>query len=106
MNEQIMRARMTLPTNNLSTNLALTLIPTTVRKINELVKRVRISKVHAYIISHLKEQMPMMMGFAKKQKQLIDNLPAVFRTVMKVFPPPPPTFTHTYILLYYHSYIF
>ena len=59
-----------------------------VRKINELVKRVRICKVHAYIISHLKEQMPMMMGFAKKQKQLIESLPAVFRTVMKVFPPP------------------
>jgi hypothetical protein len=41
-----------------------------VRKINELVKRVRICKVHAYIISYLKEQMPMMMGFAKKQKQV------------------------------------
>ena len=41
-----------------------------VRKINELVKRVRICKVHAYIISHLKEQMPMMMGFAKKQKEV------------------------------------
>ena len=49
----------------------------------------RISKVHAYIISHLKEQMPMMMGFAKKQKQLIENLPAVFRTVMKVTSPHP-----------------
>jgi hypothetical protein len=56
-----------------------------VRKINELVKRVRICKVHAYIISHLKEQMPMMMGFAKKQKQLIENLPTVFRSVMKKF---------------------
>ena len=41
-----------------------------VRKINELVKRVRICKVHAYIISHLKEQMPMMMGFSKKQKEV------------------------------------
>mmetsp|Transcript_4909 Transcript_4909/g.5066 ORF Transcript_4909/g.5066 Transcript_4909/m.5066 type:complete len:543 (+) Transcript_4909:252-1880(+) len=56
-----------------------------VRKINELVKRVRICKVHAYIISHLKEQMPMMMGHAKKQKTLVDTLPAVFRTVMKKF---------------------
>ena len=41
-----------------------------VRKINELVKRVRGGKVHAYIISNLKEQMPMMMGHAKKQKQV------------------------------------
>jgi hypothetical protein len=56
-----------------------------VRKINELVKRVRICKVHAYIIGHMKEQMPMMMGHAKKQKELIDTLPAVFRTVMKKY---------------------
>jgi len=54
-----------------------------VRKINELVKRVRLCKVHAYIISYLKEQMPMLMGHAKKQAQLIETLPGVFRTVMK-----------------------
>jgi GTPase SAR1 family protein len=41
-----------------------------VRKINELVKRVRLCKVHAYIISTLKEQMPMLMGHSKKQKQV------------------------------------
>jgi hypothetical protein len=41
-----------------------------VRKINELVKRVRLAKVHAYIIGHLKEQMPVMMGHAKKQTQV------------------------------------
>ena len=84
MTKQLIRTPLT--ATNLSIKLSPT--PTTVRKINELVKRVRISKVHAYIISHLKEQMPMMMGFAKKQKQLIENLPAVFRTVMKVSPPP------------------
>ena len=41
-----------------------------IRKINELVKRIRTCKVHAYIIGHLKEQMPMLMGHAKKQKQV------------------------------------
>lgn len=46
-------------------------------------KRVRLCKVHAYIISYLKEQMPMLMGHAKKQAQLIETLPIVFRTVMK-----------------------
>lgn len=56
-----------------------------VRKINELVKRVRICKVHAYIIAHLKEQMPMMMGHSKKQRELIDDLPKVFRSVMKKY---------------------
>jgi hypothetical protein len=56
-----------------------------VRKINELVKRVRLAKVHAYILSHLRDQMPMLMGHAKKQKELIENLPAVFRAVLKKY---------------------
>ena len=54
-----------------------------VRKINELVKRVRIAKVHCYILSYLREQMPMLMGHSKTQKKLIADLPRVFRTVMK-----------------------
>lgn len=41
-----------------------------VRKINELVKRVRIAKVHAYIIGYLREQMPMFLGKDKKQKEV------------------------------------
>jgi len=56
-----------------------------VRKINELVKRVRSSKVHAYIIGHLKEQMPMFLGSAKKQAQLIDGLKDVFKSVLKKY---------------------
>lgn len=54
-----------------------------VRKINELVKRVRSCKVHAYIIGYLKEQMPMFLGASKKQTQLIENLPGVFKSVLK-----------------------
>jgi len=54
-----------------------------VRKINELVKRVRTAKVHAYIIGYLREQMPTFMGKEKKQKKLIEELGAVFRAVMK-----------------------
>ena len=54
-----------------------------VRKINELVKRVRIAKVHCYILSYLREQMPMLMGHSKTQKKLIADMPRVFRTVMK-----------------------
>eukprot|EP01038_Epipyxis_sp_PR26KG_P005497 gene5497-7609_t len=48
-------------------------------------KRVRIAKVHAYIISHLKEQMPMLMGHKKKQEQLIEGLSGQFRSVLKKF---------------------
>mmetsp|Transcript_33106 Transcript_33106/g.33711 ORF Transcript_33106/g.33711 Transcript_33106/m.33711 type:complete len:528 (+) Transcript_33106:87-1670(+) len=54
-----------------------------VRKINELVKRVRIGKVHSYILSYLKEQMPMFMGKEKKQKEMIAELDVVFRAVLK-----------------------
>lgn len=56
-----------------------------VRKINELVKRMRACKVHAYIIAHLREQMPYMMGIAKKQKELIAGLGEVFKTVLKKY---------------------
>ncbi|KAK4344504.1 hypothetical protein RND71_034680 [Anisodus tanguticus] len=44
------------------------------RRINEFVKRARAAKIHAYIISHLKKEMPAMMGKAKTQKRLMDNL--------------------------------
>ncbi|KAG0451425.1 hypothetical protein HPP92_026230 [Vanilla planifolia] len=48
------------------------------RRINEFVKRARAAKIHAYIISHLKKEMPSMMGKAKAQQRLIDNLEDVF----------------------------
>jgi hypothetical protein len=56
-----------------------------VRKINELVKRLRKVKTLAYIIGYLKSQMPAVMGKEKKQKKLIADLPNVFRTVMKKY---------------------
>ena len=56
-----------------------------VRKINQLVKRIRIGKVHAYILSYLREQMPMLMGHAKKQNELIENMSSVFRSVWKKY---------------------
>ena len=56
-----------------------------VRKINELVKRLRKVKTLAYIIGHLKAQMPAMMGREKKQKKLIADLPNVFRAIMKKY---------------------
>jgi len=46
-----------------------------VRKINELVKRIRKVKTLAYIVGHLKSQMPAMVGKEKKQKKLINDLP-------------------------------
>lgn len=56
-----------------------------VRKINELVKRIRKVKTLAYIIAHLKSQMPSLMGKEKKQNKLIADLPNVFRTILKKY---------------------
>lgn len=55
-------------------------------QINEFVKRARAAKIHAYIISHLKKEMPAMMGKAKKQKRLIDNLEDEFVKVCLSYP--------------------
>jgi hypothetical protein len=73
-----------------------------VRKINELVKRVRICKVHAYIISHLKEQMPMMMGFAKKQKEVRGKLASVYSTSFSSFTCHFPVFYDLPVLMCLH----
>ncbi|KAL1334537.1 hypothetical protein HN51_063460 [Arachis hypogaea] len=54
-------------------------------RINEFVKRARAAKMHAYIISHLKKEMPAMMGKAKTQQRLIDNLEEEFRKVQREF---------------------
>ena len=56
-----------------------------VRKINELVKRIRKVKTLSYIIGYLKDQMPALMGKEKKQQKLINDLPNVFRTIMKKY---------------------
>jgi hypothetical protein len=56
-----------------------------VRKINELVKRVRACKVHTYIISHLRDQMPWTFGSAQKQTELIATLADQFKAVMKKY---------------------
>jgi hypothetical protein len=49
-----------------------------VRRINELVKRARSVKVHAYIIHYLKKQMPYVMGKSEKQKKLLSRLDKEF----------------------------
>lgn len=44
------------------------------RKLNDLIKRARLAKVHAYIISSLKKDMPSMFGKDSKKKELIKQL--------------------------------
>ncbi|GMY24739.1 EH domain-containing protein 1 isoform X2 [Fagus crenata] len=63
-----------------------------VMRINEFVKRARAAKVHAHIISHLKNEMPLMIGKAKAQQRLIDNLSDEFGKVQRKFQLPPGDF--------------
>ncbi|KAM3328054.1 EH domain-containing protein 1 [Capsicum galapagoense] len=51
------------------------------RRINEFVKRARAAKIHSYIISHLKKEMPALMGKSKTQQKLIQNLDNIFKKV-------------------------
>ncbi|XP_020202097.1 EH domain-containing protein 1 [Cajanus cajan] len=62
------------------------------RRINEFVKRARAAKIHAYIISHLKKEMPAMIGKAKAQQKLVDNLAGEFGKVQREFHLPPGDF--------------
>ncbi|XP_070021798.1 EH domain-containing protein 1 isoform X2 [Nicotiana sylvestris] len=55
------------------------------KKINEFVKRARAAKIHAYIIGHLRKEMPAMIGKAKTQQRLIDELENEFGKVQREF---------------------
>lgn len=78
-------------------------------QINEFVKRARAGKIHAYIISHLKKEMPAMMGKAKTQQRLIDDLEDEFAKVvillliLLTFMQP---LKHTLIVLSFGSFYF
>jgi len=57
---------------------------TTIRKVNEMVKRARMIRVHAQILSHLKSKMPSIFGKESKQIELINNLPKEFEEIQKL----------------------
>ncbi|XP_057764943.1 EH domain-containing protein 1-like [Salvia miltiorrhiza] len=55
------------------------------RRINEFVKRARAVKIHAYIISHLKKEMPALMGKSKAQRRLVENLESEFEKIQREY---------------------
>eukprot|EP00614_Pseudopedinella_elastica_P002462 CAMPEP_0172593716 /NCGR_PEP_ID=MMETSP1068-20121228/12960_1 /TAXON_ID=35684 /ORGANISM="Pseudopedinella elastica, Strain CCMP716" /LENGTH=428 /DNA_ID=CAMNT_0013391365 /DNA_START=128 /DNA_END=1414 /DNA_ORIENTATION=- len=65
-----------------------------VRKVNELVKRMRLLRAHTFILHELRSAMPTMMGMKKKQEKLCDpaEMANVFRTVHKKHNLPPGDF--------------
>ncbi|XP_057529541.1 EH domain-containing protein 1-like isoform X2 [Amaranthus tricolor] len=55
------------------------------RRVNEFVKRARAAKIHALIIGHLKKEMPVLIGKAKAQETLIENLEIEFKKVQREY---------------------
>ncbi|XP_045124397.1 EH domain-containing protein 3-like isoform X1 [Portunus trituberculatus] len=53
------------------------------RKLNDLIKRARLAKVHAYIISELKKEMPSMFGRENKKKELIKDLASIYEKIQR-----------------------
>ncbi|RVE57642.1 hypothetical protein OJAV_G00218340 [Oryzias javanicus] len=53
------------------------------RKLNDLIKRARLAKVHAYIISYLKKEMPTLFGREKKKEELIMRLPEIYTLLQR-----------------------
>lgn len=53
------------------------------RKLNDLIKRARLAKVHAHIMAELKMQMPSFFGKDGKKKELIKNLGAVYDKIQR-----------------------
>ncbi|XP_044751231.1 EH domain-containing protein 1-like isoform X3 [Coccinella septempunctata] len=55
------------------------------RKLNDLIKRARLAKVHAYIISELKKEMPNIFGKEHKKRELIKNLPVLYEKIQQQY---------------------
>ncbi|XP_050966488.1 EH domain-containing protein 2 [Labeo rohita] len=53
------------------------------RKLNDLVKRARLVRAHAYIISSLKEEMPLVFCREKKKRDLIYDLPIIYSRIQQ-----------------------
>ncbi|KAG0368651.1 hypothetical protein BGZ54_001462 [Gamsiella multidivaricata] len=56
-----------------------------IRKVNEIVKRARLAKVHAYIIGHLRKEMPTVFGKSTRQQELIRDLDKEFFKVQRLY---------------------
>jgi hypothetical protein len=52
-----------------------------VRKINDLVKRARLVRTHMFILSHLRNKMPLLLGKESTQKDLMKNLLNEYREI-------------------------
>jgi len=69
--------------NDLYTHLACLPRSAAVRKINDLIKRARLCKVHAHLMDHLRKKMPSMFGKDKEKAKLISNITSIYQEVAR-----------------------
>lgn len=62
------------------------------RKVNDIVKRARLARVHALLVDHLRSQMPAIFGKSSKQSRLLDNLDVELRILQNRHAIPPGDF--------------
>merc|ERR1712178_225561 len=55
------------------------------RKLNDLIKRARLAKVHAFIIAHMADNMPAMFGKDKAKKKLMEQLPDIYAEISRKY---------------------
>ncbi|XP_060704661.1 EH domain-containing protein 3 isoform X1 [Hemiscyllium ocellatum] len=65
------------------------------RKLNDLIKRARLAKVHAYIISALRKEMPAVFGKDSKKKELINSLGDIYARIEREHQISPGDFPNT-----------
>lgn len=51
------------------------------RKVNEIIKRIRLAIVHVCIVGRLRSELPYLWGLERTQKRLIERLPEIFKSV-------------------------
>merc|ERR1712137_201727 len=52
------------------------------RKVNELIKRAKLAKIHASLLSHLRKAMPKF-GKERAKEKLMSQLPSIYKKVAK-----------------------
>jgi len=51
------------------------------RKLNDMIKRARLALVHAHILTEIKQQMPMFLGKDSRKRELLGSLPALCKSI-------------------------
>mmetsp|Transcript_57304 Transcript_57304/g.161851 ORF Transcript_57304/g.161851 Transcript_57304/m.161851 type:complete len:537 (+) Transcript_57304:39-1649(+) len=67
--------------NDLYTRIAQLPRSAAVRKVNDLIKRARLARVHACLMDYLYSNMPTFFGHAKEQERMIQSLPQIYREI-------------------------